>query len=71
MKFHSIQAFTCTRHSSVYINVQNMLLISHNLMFSWTVQLALVTPYAGIPLRQYRACSGMSFEWNYRCHWIT
>ena len=29
--------------------------------------------YVGIyiPLRQYRACVGMSSEWKYRCHYIT
>ena len=40
--------------------------------YSWIVQLVLVTiSYAGVPLRQYRACVGMSSEWKYRCHYIT
>ena len=60
----SIEASTCTIHSFVHMNAQNMLF---RLVCSWTVQLALVTVHmlGYIPLRQYRAYTSMSSEWKY------
>ena len=66
----SIEASTCTIHSFVHMNAQNMLF---RLVCSWTVQLALVTVHmlGYIPLRQYyRAYTSMSSEWKAYAHVI-
>ena len=48
---------------------KNMLLMFHSLLCSLTVPLALLYySYAGVPLQQYRACAGMSFEWKFISH---
>ena len=55
----------------VHMNVQNMLLMFPSLVCSWTVEATGYCLYAGVPLRQYRACGGMSSEWKYICCCIT
>ena len=40
---NGIEASTCTIHSCVHMNAQNMSFIFHSLVGSWTVQLSLVT----------------------------
>ena len=53
----SIEVHTCVQ---LHVNVQNMLLMSYSLMFSSAGPG--YTSYAGVPLRQYRACVGISLN---------
>ena len=55
----------------IHMNVQNLLLMFHDLVCSWTVQLALSTALTLANLYDNRACAGMSYEWKYRYHSIT